>query len=35
VSRIAAVDLLREQDLGKRMAMREQLSTYLTETWGE
>jgi hypothetical protein len=31
----AVLDLLGEQDLGKRMAMREQIQTYLAETWGE
>ena len=32
---IRVIRLLSEQDLGKRMAMREQISTYLAETWGD
>jgi hypothetical protein len=32
---IRTIRLLAEQDLGKRMAMREQISAYLVETWGE
>ena len=32
---IRIIRLLAEQDLGKRMAMREQISAYLAETWGE
>lgn len=32
---IRTIRLLAEQDLGKRMAMREQIQTYLVETWGE
>jgi hypothetical protein len=31
----AMLDMLGEQDLGKRLAMREQISAYLAETWGE
>jgi hypothetical protein len=31
----AVLDLLGEQDLGKRLAAREHLSAYLAETWGE
>jgi hypothetical protein len=31
----AVLDLLGEQDLGKRMAMREQIQAHLAETWGE
>ena len=30
-----AIRLLAEQDLGKRLAMREQIQAYLAETWGE
>jgi hypothetical protein len=32
---IRTIRLLAEQDLGKRMAMRDQIQTYLAETWGE
>ena len=32
---IRTIRLLAEQDLGKRMAMREQIQTYLADTWGE
>jgi hypothetical protein len=32
---IRTIRLLAEQDLGKRMAMREQIQAYLAETWGE
>ena len=32
---IRTIRMLAEQDLGKRIAMREQLQTYLVETWGE
>ena len=32
---IRTIRLLAEQDLGKRIAMREQIQTYLVETWGE
>ena len=32
---IRTIRLLAEQDLGKRMAMREQIQAYLVETWGE
>ena len=32
---IRTIRMLAEQDLGKRMAMREQISAYLAETWGE
>jgi hypothetical protein len=32
---IRAIRLLSEQDLGKRIAMREQIQAYLVETWGE
>ena len=32
---IRTIRMLAEQDLGKRMAMREQIQTYLAETWGE
>jgi hypothetical protein len=32
---IRTIRLLSEQDLGKRMAMREQIHAYLVETWGE
>ena len=32
---IRTIRLLAEQDLGKRMAMREQICAYLAETWGE
>lgn len=32
---IRTIRLLAEQDLGKRMAMREQISAYLAETRGE
>jgi hypothetical protein len=32
---IRTIRLLAEQDLGKRIAMREQIQTYLAETWGE
>jgi hypothetical protein len=32
---IRTIRLLAEQDLDKRMAMREQIQTYLAETWGE
>jgi hypothetical protein len=31
----AVLDLLGEQDLGKRLAARDHLSAYLAETWGE
>jgi hypothetical protein len=32
---IRTIRLLAEQDLGKRMAMREQIQAYLVESWGE
>ena len=32
---IRVIRMLSEQDLGKRMAMREQIHAYLAETWGE
>jgi hypothetical protein len=32
---IRTVRILAEHDLGKRMAMRKQISAYLAETWGE
>lgn len=32
---IRTIRLLAEQDLGKRIAMREQIQAYLAETWGE
>jgi hypothetical protein len=32
---IRIIRMLAEQDLGKRMALREQISAYLAETWGE
>lgn len=32
---IRTIRMLAEQDLGKRMAMREQIHDYLVETWGE
>ena len=32
---IRTIRMLAEQDLGKRIAMREQIQTYLVETWGE
>ena len=32
---IRTIRMLAEQDLGKRLAMREQIQTYLAETWGE
>jgi hypothetical protein len=32
---IRTIRMLAEQDLGKRMAMREQIQAYLAETWGE
>jgi hypothetical protein len=32
---IWTIRLLVEQDLGKRLAMREQIQAYLVETWGE
>jgi hypothetical protein len=32
---IRTIRMLAEQDLGKRMAMREQIHGYLVETWGE
>jgi len=32
---IRTIRMLAEQDLGKRMAMREQIQAYLVETWGE
>ena len=32
---IRTIRMLAEQDLGKRMAVREQISAYLAETWGE
>ena len=32
---IRTIRMLAEQDLGKRMAVREQSSAYLAETWGE
>ena len=31
----AVLDMLGEQDLGKRLAAREHISAYLVETWGE
>jgi hypothetical protein len=31
----AILRMLGEQDLGKRMAVRDQISAYLAETWGE
>jgi hypothetical protein len=32
---IRTIRMLAEQDLGKRIAMREQIQTYLVKTWGE
>ena len=32
---IRTIRLFAEQDLGKRLAMREQIQAYLAETWGE
>jgi hypothetical protein len=32
---IQTIRLLAEQNLDKRMAMREQIQAYLVETWGE
>ena len=32
---IRTIRLLAEQDLGKRVALREQIQAYLAETWGE
>ena len=32
---IRTIRLLAEQDLGKRLALREQIQAYLAETWGE
>jgi hypothetical protein len=32
---IRTIRLLSEQNLDKRMAMREQIQAYLVETWGE
>ena len=32
---IRTIRLLAEQELGKRIAMREQIQAYLVETWGE
>jgi hypothetical protein len=32
---IRTIRLLAEQNLDKRMAMREQIQAYLVETWGE
>jgi hypothetical protein len=32
---IRTIRLLAEQDLSKRLAMREQIQAYLAETWGE
>jgi hypothetical protein len=32
---IRTIRMLAEQDLGKRMALREQISAYLAEIWGE
>jgi hypothetical protein len=32
---IRTIRILAEQDLGKRLAMREQIQAYLVETWGE
>ena len=32
---IRTIRLLAEQDLGKRLAIREQIQAYLAETWGE
>ena len=32
---IRTIRMLAEQDLGKRLAMREQIQAYLAETWGE
>jgi hypothetical protein len=32
---IRTIRLLAELDLGKRLARREQIQTYLVETWGE
>ena len=32
---IRTIRMLAEQDLGKRMAMREHIQAYLVETWGE
>lgn len=32
---IRTIRMLAEQELGKRMAMREQIHAYLVETWGE
>jgi hypothetical protein len=31
----AVLDLLGEQNLGKRLAVREHISAYLAGTWGE
>jgi nitrate/nitrite-specific signal transduction histidine kinase len=31
----AILRMLGEQDLGKRVVMRDQISAYLAETWGE
>ena len=32
---IRTIRMLAEQDLSKRLAMREQIQAYLAETWGE
>jgi hypothetical protein len=32
---IRTIRILAEQDLGKRMALREQIQAYLVETWGD
>jgi len=32
---IRTIRMLAEQDLGKRMALRDQIQAYLAETWGE
>jgi hypothetical protein len=32
---IRTIRMLAEQNLGKRLAMREQIQAYLAETWGE
>jgi hypothetical protein len=29
------LDMLGEQDLGKRLAAREHISAYLADTWGQ
>jgi hypothetical protein len=32
---IRTIRILAEQDLGKRLVLREQISAYLAATWGE